>query len=93
MRGIPAARYQGENVALLEGELTWQFTSRWSALAFAGVGWADNDGSELFDSSSRVTRGMGFRYQIARQYGLHVGLDVARGPEDTVWYIQVGSGW
>ncbi len=93
LRGIPAARYQGEKVALVEGEVTWQFTSRWSLLGFAGAGWADNSGSDLFDSSSRVTRGAGFRYNIARQYGMHVGLDVARGPEDTVWYVQVGSAW
>ena len=93
LRGIPAARYQAENVALIEGELTWQFTPRWSVLGFLGAGWADNSGSELFNSSSRVTQGAGLRYNIARQYGLHVGLDVARGPEDTVWYIQVGSAW
>lgn len=93
MRGIPAARYQAENIALIEGELTWQFNPRWSALGFVGAGWADNSGSDLFSSSSRVSRGAGFRYNIARQYGLHVGLDVARGPEDTVWYIQVGSAW
>lgn len=93
LRGIPAARYQAENVALAEGELTWQFTPRWSALAFAGAGWADNTGSDLFSSSSRVSRGAGLRYNIARHYGMHVGLDVARGPEDTVWYVQVGSAW
>ncbi|MEP5569391.1 MAG: glyceraldehyde-3-phosphate dehydrogenase [Halioglobus sp.] len=93
MRGIPAARYQGESVALIEGELTWQFTPRWSVLGFVGAGWADNSSSDLFDSSSRVSQGAGFRYKIARQYGMHVGLDVARGPEDTVWYIQVGSAW
>lgn len=93
MRGIPAARYQAENVALVEGELTWQFAPRWSVLGFVGAGWADNSGSDLFSSSSIVSQGAGFRYNIARQYGLHVGLDVARGPEDTVWYIQVGSAW
>ncbi|WP_205743152.1 glyceraldehyde-3-phosphate dehydrogenase [Halioglobus maricola] len=93
MRGIPAARYQAENVAVIEGEVTWQFTPRWSALAFAGAGWIENDSDELFGSSSLVSRGAGFRYQIARQYGMHVGIDVARGPEDTVWYIQVGSAW
>ena len=56
-----------------------------------GAGWADNSGSDLFNTSSRVSQGAGFRYKIARQYGMHVGLDIARGPEDTVWYIQVGS--
>ena len=60
---------------------------------FVGAGWADNSGSDLFSSSTIVSQGVGFRYNIARMYGMHVGLDVARGPEDTVWYIQVGSAW
>ena len=75
----------------MEGELTWQFTHVWSVLGFVGAGWADKSGSDLFNTSSRVSQGAGFRYKIARQYDMHVGLDIARGPEDTVWYIQVGS--
>jgi hypothetical protein len=30
---------------------------------------------------------------MARRYGLRVGFDVARGPEDTVAYLAVGSSW
>jgi len=37
--------------------------------------------------------GAGFRYELARAYGLHMGLDVARGPDDTAVYIQIGSAW
>jgi len=37
--------------------------------------------------------GAGFRYLMARQFGLYAGVDVARGPEDTVVYQQVGSAW
>jgi outer membrane translocation and assembly module TamA len=93
LRGVPAARYQGERVAVIEGELTWQIDTRWSALAFLGSGWADNSTSDLLSSGSVVNKGLGFRYNIARRYGMHVGIDVAQGPEDTVWYIQVGSAW
>jgi hypothetical protein len=28
-----------------------------------------------------VTGGVGFRYELARDYGLHAGLDVAFGPD------------
>jgi hypothetical protein len=35
----------------------------------------------------------GFRYLMARRYGLRAGLDIARGPEDTVIYLAVGSNW
>lgn len=93
LRGIQGARYQGNYVGLLESEFTWQIDGRWSALAFAGVGRAANDWEEFRDADDRVTRGLGFRYLIARRYGIDVGLDVARGPEDTIWYIQAGSAW
>jgi hypothetical protein len=33
------------------------------------------------------------RYLLARAIGLHAGLDVARGPEKTAFYLIVGSAW
>lgn len=93
MRGIPAARYQGSHVATLEAELTWQMNYRWSVLGFAGAGRAGNSTSDFSAEESQVSKGVGFRYLIAKQYGFNMGIDVARGPEDTVWYIQAGSAW
>ena len=93
LRGVQAARYQGNYVAVVESEFTWQIDRRWSALIFGGIGRAANGWDELLDSNNRATRGAGFRYLIARRYGFDMGLDVARGPEDTVWYIQAGSAW
>jgi hypothetical protein len=37
--------------------------------------------------------GAGFRYLIARRYGLHVGMDVAGGADDTVFYVIFGNAW
>ena len=34
-----------------------------------------------------------FRYLIARKLGLGAGIDIARGPEDTVGYLTIGSNW
>ena len=93
LRGIQSARYQGNYTAVVEGELTWQIDSRWSLLGFAGSGWASRNSGDLKDSPSRVTRGGGFRYLIARRYGFDMGIDIARGPEDTIWYIQAGTAW
>jgi hypothetical protein len=93
MRGIPAARYQGSHMATLEGEVTWQMNYRWSVLGFAGAGRAANSSSDFSAAGSQLSKGVGFRYLIAKQYGFNMGLDVARGPEDTVWYIQAGSAW
>lgn len=93
MRGIPAARYQGQAVAMSELELAYRIDLRWEINAFTGVGKASDTFSDLSDSSSRVTKGAGFRYLIARRYDFNMGIDIAKGPEDTVFYIQAGSAW
>lgn len=33
------------------------------------------------------------RYLIAREHGLHMGLDLAYGEEGTAVYVQFGSAW
>ena len=93
MRGVPAGRYQDENTALVEVEGRWYVTPRWIALAFVGAGrdWGRN--AAFADVGSVVSKGVGFRYVLARRLGLAVGIDVAKGPEKTAWYLQVGNAW
>jgi hypothetical protein len=93
LRGLPALRYQGNAVAVAETELTWQIDKRWSVLGFAGGGRAANELDDLSDSPSRVTKGAGFRYLVAKRYGFEMGLDFAIGPEENVVYIQGGTAW
>jgi outer membrane protein assembly factor BamA len=89
LRGVQAMRYQGESVVEAEAELRWQWRPRWSFVAFAGAGVAEtSDGDE-----NVAAGGAGFRYLIARTYGLHLGMDVAWGPDDPVLYVIFGSAW
>jgi hypothetical protein len=84
MRGIPFFRYQNEEVALVEAELRWNFTPRWALVGFAGRGKADESASAW---------GVGIRRLVARRLGIYMGVDLARGPEETAIYIQAGSAW
>ncbi|MGB5427337.1 MAG: BamA/TamA family outer membrane protein, partial [Gammaproteobacteria bacterium] len=96
LRGIPAMRYQGDDVLVTELEARWNFRQRWSLVGFTGVGEAQDSFSDLFgsgDNGIKHTVGGGMRYLIARRLGLQAGFDVARGPEDTVFYLTVGSAW
>jgi hypothetical protein len=93
MRGIPAARYQGMADALTEGELRWDFYRRWSVVGFGGAGKAFNGWNEFSEAELVYTYGTGFRYLIARKFGLRMGVDVARGPEQWAYYIIFGSSW
>jgi outer membrane protein assembly factor BamA len=93
LRGAPAMRYQGEEMAQLEAEVRWQCWKRFSVVGFVGGGTVWNDFERFESTKSVVTGGAGFRYELARKYGLHMGLDVAVGPDDPALYVQVGSAW
>lgn len=93
MRGIPSLRYQGDHVLVGELELRWNITPRWSQVGFFGSGWTADSIGDLMSESGETAGGVGFRYLIARRYGLRVGIDVAAGPEDEVAYLAVGANW
>ena len=92
MRGIKVMRYQGEKTLLGELELRWTFKPRWTLVGFGGVG-KTFSGFDGGDSDLILSRGLGIRYLVARKLGLQAGIDLARGPEDTAIYFQVGSAW
>jgi hypothetical protein len=92
LRGVPLFRYVGAWVLSAEGEMRWDFWRRWSVVPFGGVGAAISERS-ISGGSVAWGAGLGFRYLIAREYGMRVGLDVARGPEQFAFYVVVGSSW
>ncbi len=93
LRGIPAFRYQGDQVIVIETEERWDFARRWSLVGFAGVGKGYNTGPIIEDTDWAYSVGAGFRYLLARKYNIYSGLDVARGPEQWAVYIQFGHYW
>jgi len=92
LRGIPAFRYQDNNVYTVETEWRWNVYKRWSLVGFVGAGEALDNYGDIFNDL-KVAGGTGFRYFLAKQYGLHAGIDVSRGPEIWAWNITVGSYW
>jgi hypothetical protein len=93
LRGVQALRYQGTEAGEIEAEVRWQLHPRFSLLAFGGAGAAR--GREALDGENETVAagGAGFRYLIARSYGMHLGVDVARGPEQTIFYVVFGNAW
>jgi hypothetical protein len=93
LRGIPALRYQGKNVATAEIEGRYILTPKWALLGFAGTG-AVSSYDEFIDTEQNIYNyGLGVRYKIFDAQNIWVGIDIARGPEESNWYIQVGSAW
>lgn len=107
IRGISAMRYQGENMVLGEMQLRWEFVDRWNLVLFGGSGkvFGDENNFEpgtgvlkeyvsFKDAPAHAAGGMGFRYELARKFGLWGGLDFATSEEnDFAFYITIGSAW
>jgi hypothetical protein len=94
MRGIPAARYQGKADILTEFEGRFDITSRWSLMAFTGLGKAFNNWNDFGSADWVYSYGTGFRYYMAREFKLRMGLDIAKGPPGCWgYYIVVGTNW
>ena len=93
LRGIPALRYQGDRVAVAEVEVRYNLSPRWALIGFAGSGAVANDIPALDTEQSIYAYGLGGRFNIFQAQNIWVGIDVAKGPEERAWYIQVGHAW
>jgi len=93
LRGVAAARYQGDQAASVEVEARWQFMGRWSVVAFGGAGTTRTDRRAFVATQNVGSGGLGFRYELASKFGLHAGIDVAHSPGTTAVYFVVGNAW
>lgn len=93
LRGIPALRYQGDRVLVGEIEGRYNFTPKWAMIGYAGSGKVSSD-LPFFDTDQDIYNyGVGARYRIFEVQNIWLGIDIARGPEETNWYIQIGQAW
>ena len=93
MRGFPMMRYQGQQTLLFETEQRFDITRRWSVVGFVGTGRTFSDEDYMKDNTWHVAGGGGFRYLIARLFGLRMGVDIAVGPDQVSYYIIFGHNW
>jgi hypothetical protein len=94
LRGVSSYRFQGDNVVTLQSQVTYDIDHRWTVSGFYGVGMTRTENRYEVAKEDRVDAyGAGFRYQIARRYGLHIGVDVAFSDEEQALYFNLGSGF
>ena len=60
---------------------------------FGGLGYTSDDYLIYDNPDSIYNFGFGGRYNIFEAHNVWVGMDIARGPDDWNWYIQVGHPW
>jgi len=93
LRGVASGRYAGDRAGTLEGEVRWDVSRRWSLVGFGGAGWKFSDTQADDDLRWVGGGGGGFRYLLARAFGLRGGLDFAYGEDGFAFYVTTGSAW
>ncbi|MBE8574680.1 BamA/TamA family outer membrane protein [Vibrio sp. OPT18] len=92
LRGVSSYRYQGDEITTLQSQVVFDIDDRWNVSGFYGYGQAREE-AELSQDQTVGAYGVGFRYQIARRYGLRIGMDLARSDDENAFYISLGSGF
>ncbi|WP_333912504.1 BamA/TamA family outer membrane protein [Vibrio coralliirubri] len=92
LRGVSSYRYQGDEITTLQSQVVFDIDDRWNVSGFYGYGRAKEE-AELSQDQTVGAYGVGFRYQIARRYGLRIGMDLARSDDENAFYISLGSGF
>jgi outer membrane translocation and assembly module TamA len=93
LRGISMVRYQDHAVLVGEAELRVNVYERFWLVGFGGAGAAEPTFGDLHDGDWHPAGGVGFRYLIARGFGLLVGIDVATSQDDSAVYLTIGNAW
>ena len=93
LRGVPALRYQNKIAGAAEVEARYLLRPKWEVSAFGGLGYTSDDFPIYENPDSIYNFGFGARYNIFQAHNVWVGVDIARGPEDWNYYIQVGHPW
>lgn len=93
LRGAPLMKYQNKNTTVMEAEINWNVVNRWNLVGFMGIGNAFKDFEEFNNGKSVASVGTGFRYLMARKFGLQMGMDFAQSTDDFAFYIVFGTSW
>lgn len=93
LRGAPLMKYQNRNTTVTEIEFNYNVYRRWNLVGFSGLGNAFASFDEFNEGKSVGNIGAGFRYLLARKFGMQMGMDFAQSTDDFAFYIVLGTSW
>ncbi len=93
LRGAPLMKYQDKNTTVMEAEINWNVYKRWNLVGFTGMGNAFSSFEDFNNGKSVASIGTGFRYLLARKFGMQMGMDFAQSTDDFAFYFVIGTSW
>jgi len=91
LRGYQQGRYRDRVVTTLQAELRFHTQGRLGATVFGGFGQVAPSLGELTEARVLPAGGAGLRYQLTRQYPMHLRADYAWGIDDGLLYFAVSE--
>ncbi len=89
LRGYQTGTYRNRFLFAAQAEYRWRFAERWGAVGFAGVGTVND---EFLDWGTTLPSiGGGLRFVIAPKNDMSLRFDIARGRDDTEFYLGIGE--
>ena len=89
LRGYEMGSYRDRFLVAAQAEYRYRFTERIGAAAFGGVGSVAPDFAGWEKTLWSV--GAGFRWVIAPKNDISLRVDIARGRDETVYYVGIGE--
>jgi hypothetical protein len=92
LRGYEAGRYRDLNLIAAQAEYRRQLSSRFGAVAFAGIGSVAGSFGDLFSAPALPAGGLGLRYLAVPSEGVNISLDYAWGKSGSSGlYVYIGD--
>lgn len=91
LRGYTQGRYRDRLVTTLQGELREHRAGRWGATVFGGIAQVAPAFDELRNAQVLPAAGLGLRFQLTREYPMHLRADYAWGKNESLFYFSVGE--
>ena len=89
LRGYQMGSYRDRFLVAAQTEYRHRFTKRIGAVAFGGLGSVSPDFAGWEETLGSL--GAGFRFVLAPKNNISLRVDVARGRDETVYYVGVGE--
>jgi len=89
LRGYQTGTYRDRFLFAAQAEYRHRFTPRLGAVAFAGIGTVADGFAEWGKTLGSV--GVGFRYVLAQKNDVSLRIDVARGRDESIYYVSIGE--
>ena len=91
LRGYTQGRYRDHYATVVQAELRGHTAGRFGATLFGGFAQVASEVSDIFGAEMLPAGGAGLRYQLTRDYPMHLRLDYAWGRDGGLLYFTVGE--